>query len=84
MEINTETFTIELTRLLNKAKGERREYIDITSKELHEIVGGYPGKNHAMPTCCNVMRKMMKKNDYIINQPPKGNGASLEIRYYID
>ena len=46
-------------------------------------VGVYPKKGHAMPTCCNVMKKMMKGNDFIKHQPPKGNGATLEIRYYI-
>ncbi|MDU6542885.1 hypothetical protein [Clostridium sp.] len=84
MSINVESFEKELTKILNQAKEARKEYIDITSKELHTKVGEYPGKNHVMPTCCSVMRKMMKKNDFIKNQPPKGNGASLEIRYYIE
>lgn len=84
MSINTEVFEKELTKILNNAKETGKEYIDITSKELHTIVGGYPGKKHAMPSCCNVMRKMMKNKDFIKNQPPKGNGASLEIRYYMD
>lgn len=84
MSMNVETFEKELTKILNEAKELRKEYIDITSKELHTKVGGYPGKNHVMPTCCNVMRRMMKKNDFIKNQPLKGNGATLEIRYYIE
>lgn len=84
MNVNIETFEKELTKILNKAKEVRKEYIDITSKELHTRVGEYPGRNHVMPTCCSVMRKMMKKNDLIKNQPPKENGSSLEIRYYIE
>lgn len=59
MSINVEAFEKELTKILNEAKEDRKEYIDITSKELHKKVGGYPGKNHVMPTCCNVMRRIM-------------------------
>ena len=83
MTINTEAFEKELVKILNEAKEAQKEYIDITSKELHMRVGVYPKKGHAMPTCCNVMKKMMKGNDFIKHQPPKGNGATLEIRYYI-
>lgn len=80
----TEVFTNELTNILNEAKLRGDSYIDIQSRDLHIRVGGYPGKNHRMPICCNVMKKMMKSRDYIINQPPKGLGATLIIRYYIE
>jgi 5-methylcytosine-specific restriction protein A len=55
--------------------------IVINSGELHRLVGGYPGNNHRMPMCCSVMRAEMRVGDAIINQPPKGNGASLSIKY---
>lgn len=80
----TEVFTNELTNILNEAKLRGDSYIDIQSRDLHIRVGGYPGKNHRMPSCCTVMKKMMKSRDYIINQPPKGLGATLLIRYYIE
>lgn len=58
------------------------EYIDLNSGEIHRELGGYPGKKHSMPSCCEAMRSMMTKQDYILKQPLKGNGASLTIRYY--
>lgn len=45
-------------------------------------LGGYPGKNHRIPDCCDVMKSLMHNNDFIIHQPLKGNGASLSIRYH--
>ena len=57
-------------------------YIEISSGELHRIVGGYPGRNHRMPICCQVMRENMRPGDEILAQPPKGLGASLRIRYH--
>ena len=77
-------FRKELQRLMNEAKEKGCKYIDITSGEVHRNVGGYPGKKHRMPSCCEVIKSMKKVNDEIINEPTKGNGASLTIRYIID
>lgn len=57
-------------------------YVDINSGDIHRAVGGYPGKNHHMPTCCDVMYKLMKGTDEVVSSPPSGKGASLTIRYY--
>jgi hypothetical protein len=35
-----------------------------------------------MPMVCGAMRKLMKNNDVIHRQPPKGNGSTLEIEYH--
>jgi len=56
-------------------------YVDVTSGDLHRRVGGYPGTNHAMPNCCSIMRQAMQRGDVIVAEPPKGNGATLTIRY---
>ncbi len=60
----------------------KNDYIDLNSGEIHRELGGYPGKNHSMPSCCEAMRRLMTKQDYILKQPLKGNGASLTIRYF--
>lgn len=73
-------FSEALNRLFTETKDD---FIDISSGELHLLVGGYPGPNHSMPTCCSVMRSVMTERDEILAQPPKGNGASLLIRYYL-
>ncbi len=57
-------------------------HIDIRSGDLHREVGGYPDStNHRMPVCCAVLRRLMQPEDRIMAQPPKGNGASLVVRY---
>jgi 5-methylcytosine-specific restriction protein A len=55
----------------------------VNAGELHRLVGGYPGTNHRMPVCCSTMRSEMRGGDTILQQPPKGNGASLSIEYYL-
>jgi len=84
MIVNAETFRDELTRIFNKAKEENKEYVDVISGDFHRQVGGYPSANHKMPTCCDVMKGMMNPKDKIISEPPKGRGATLKIRYFIE
>lgn len=58
------------------------DHIDIRSGDIHETVGGYPGPDHRMPVCCEVMYSIMKGDDIVIASPPKGKGANLVIRYF--
>jgi hypothetical protein len=76
-------FEEALKQILRNAREERIPYIDLWSKELHSLVGGYPGPKHNMPSCCTVMRENMNSNDKVLEQPKKGNGANLLIRYYL-
>ena len=73
-------FETALEKQLNFARSQGREFKVINSGDLHRSVGGYPGPDNRMPICCSVMRNIMRENDIIVNQPPKGNGASLQIR----
>lgn len=76
-------FENELKAILAEAKAKGLPFLAVRSSILHEKVGSYPGKDHLMPACCNMMRKVMKDKDVILKQPPKGNGANLEIKYYL-
>jgi len=78
--VNTETFRKVLQRVFAEAKGS---FVDVTSGDLHRLVGGYPGRSHKMPVCCDVMRKAMQSGDRILASPPKGRGATLTIRYVL-
>lgn len=78
-----ELFIKEITKLLVEAKLRGEKYITLKSGDIHRAVGGYPGKSHRMPTCCSVMRGMMKDKDEIIFQTPSGNGSTIEIKYYL-
>lgn len=74
-------FRKELNAQMRRAKSRGAASIEINSGELHRAVGGYPGTGHSMPNCCQVMRAAMRSADTIVSEPPKGNGASLTIRY---
>jgi hypothetical protein len=76
-------FISEVQRIINEARSQGKTYVDIVSRDVHINVGGYPGDNHKMPSCCSAMRSLMKNGDIILESPPKGNGATLKIRYFV-
>ena len=77
----SDNFRRELIALKKKARSEGLNCLEISAGELHRIVGGYPGHDHRMPVCCMVMRQEMRGGDEVLDEPPKGNGASLTIAY---
>jgi len=76
-------FRSELRAMFKEAEKEDSSSTTIVAKGLHRRVGGYPGPNHRMPTCCDVMLAEKRANDRILSQPRKGKGASLTIQYTI-
>jgi hypothetical protein len=75
-------FHDELMRLFQHAVNNGLENIEVSAGELHRSVGGYPGPDHRMPVCCSVMRSEFSADcDLVLESPPKGDGASLTIRY---
>ena len=57
--------------------------MELSARELHRIVGGYPGHDHRMPVCCSVMLQEMGPKDEVVAKPPQGSGASLTIAYLL-
>lgn len=80
---NREDFEKVLNQIFRyKEIMEEAEYVDINSGKLHRYVGGYPGTNHRMPLCCEIMYQFQKDGDKIIEDgTQKGYGASITIRY---
>jgi hypothetical protein len=76
-------FESQLASIFGKISPTGLSFIDVKAGDLHRIVGDYPGPNHRMPVCCDVMYDAMNSGDEILNQPPKGKGANLVIRYYL-
>ncbi len=74
-------FQGELDSLFASAQQKGESFVEIKSGDLHRSVGGYPGRSHRMPLCCAVMKKNMKAEDEILQQPPSGQGATLIIRF---
>lgn len=77
------SFEPQLRSLFQEAKTKGYQYLDVVSGDLHRLVGGYPGQNHKMPTCCQVMYRNMKPGDQVLYSPPSGKGATLKIRYFL-
>jgi len=80
----TEDFRAELLARLDRAARQGRAHAEVNAGELHRSVGGYPGTNHAMPSCCNVMRgEFDPRRDELTHEPASGQGASLTIWYAV-
>jgi 5-methylcytosine-specific restriction protein A len=77
-------FESALNALFADAWRRGLEQLDVEAGALHRQVGGYPGVAHRMPLCCAVMRQAMRQGDRILQQPPKGDGATVRIRYFPD
>ncbi len=76
-----EDFQRELESIFTLAQKEAKSSIQVKSGDLHRAVGGYPGHIHRLPTCCRVMKRNMKPEDQILQQPPSGTGATLIIQF---
>ena len=74
-------FQKEVDKIFEIAQGQSKLHVDVKSGDLHRRVEGYPGRNHRMPLCCEVMKRNMKQRDQILQEPPSGQGATLVIRY---
>ena len=77
-------FRKKLNEIIEEVKIKNLPYIDVWSKDVHRQVGGYPGSNHRMPVCCDVMKENMQDGDLILQEPPSGMGANVLIRYFLD
>ena len=78
-----EDFKHELFRAMADAQDAGNEHVEISAGELHRRVGGYPGSDHRIPNCCQVMKAQLAPDygDIVVDEPPSGQGASLTIRY---
>ena len=82
---NADDFRHELHRMMYEAMKAGMTTAEISAGELHRRVGDYPGRNHRMPVCCEVMRNALAPDagDVVLEEPPSGQGASLTVRYVL-
>ncbi len=81
--VNAEDFRTRLERAFEAAAAAGAVAIEIEAGRLHREVGGYPGPDHRMPVCCNVMYGLKEEGDEVLYAPKKGKGASVRIRYVL-
>ncbi len=77
----SEDFHREIFKIFDMAEKEGKDFVEITSGELHRKIGYYPGPNHRMASLCGIMRSLMQLSDDMLYQPKKGKGATLKIQY---
>lgn len=66
-------------KLLNaKASGE--EYCVLVSGDIHDEMNLV----NRMPSVCNVMKKLMGKDDQVLHSTPKGNSNTIKISYHLE
>lgn len=82
MPTSTE-FRDELRSKFREAELKKLPYVDLNAGELHRRLGGYPGTNHQMPSCCQVMEQERRASDEILAGPPSGKGPRLTVRYHL-
>ncbi len=76
-------FKDELFHMLAEGQKTGNEFVEINAGELHRRVGGYPGRDHRMPNCCQVMKGQLALDygDSVVDETRSGQGAALTIRY---
>ncbi len=82
---NANEFREAIFRLFEQRTAAGDTVVIVIAGDLHRKIGGYPGSDHCMPTCCSAMREAMQpaRGDRVVCAPPKGNGASLTVRYIL-
>ena len=70
-----EDFRRELSQMMANAQKNRREFIEISARELHARVGPPLRRNYRMPNCCSVMKAQLATDygDVIVNEPRGGH-----------
>ena len=68
--------------ILEIAKNNNLTSIVVSAKDIHKIIGDYPG-NHRIPMVCDVMRKTMPETYEELPNNLKKDGASFKIRYHL-
>jgi len=81
--VTEQHFRTHIRGLMREAQAAGALFVDINSGQVHRAIGSYPGPDHRMPVCCQVMKTDMQARDTILSSPPKGQGASLTIRYQL-
>src|SRR5450432_300889 len=71
-----EAFQSALEQEFATAAARGDVWVRTRAGDLHNKVGGYPGKDHRMPVCCRVMRSLMLPTDPVVSTPQKGAGAN--------
>jgi hypothetical protein len=74
-------FRNRLLAILNGAKHSGKSYVDLESGNLYVQMGGDPNSKPRMSICHDIMTRMMRPGDLVLNESRNGDGTSILIRY---
>ena len=60
-----------------------KSYIDVESDSLQKQLANFSSSDRSMSVCRDVMIKLMRPGDSILQQSPIGKSATLAIRYMV-
>jgi hypothetical protein len=72
-----------LAAILNFARQSGKSYVDVESNSLQEQLANFSSSDRCMSVCCDVMIKLMRPGDSILQESPIGKSATLAVRYMV-
>jgi hypothetical protein len=72
-----------LAAILNFARQSGKSYVDVESNSLQKQVADASSSDRSMSVCWDVMKKLMRPGDSILQESPIGRGTPLAIRYMV-
>ena len=72
-----------LAAILNFARQSGKSYIDVESNSLQKQFANAFNSDCSMAVCRDVMIKLMRPGDSILQEYPIGRSATLAIRYMV-
>ena len=74
-------FRNKLMAILNGAKHSGKPYVDLESSNLYAQMGGDPKSKPRMSICYDIMTRLMRPGDLVLNESRNGDGKTILIRY---
>jgi hypothetical protein len=74
-------FRNKLLAILNEANRSGKPYLDLESASLNSQIGGDSNSKPRMSICHDIMTRMMRPGDRVLDESRNGDGATLLIRY---
>jgi len=76
-------FRNKLLAILSAARYGGKPYVDVESSNLFAQLGGDSKSNLRMPICHDIMTKMMRPGDLILEDNQDGDRTTMLIRYVL-
>ena len=81
MTLTAWDFRNKLLAILNEAKHSGKSYLDLESGSLFSQMGGDPNSKPRMSICHDIMTRMMRPGDRVLDESRNADGPTLLIRY---